>query len=138
MQSAVDRISKAEACAALCLTATQLDELLGDPAEAMVREQMLSVRHLLALKLAHWLLPLVHQEVAIKIGVTAGHGAQVGGTRLLVVAFPAWEKDPQAFWRDHDASFAMIVPAVIAPADAWLTALAELVADHRREATRPN
>ena len=80
-------VSIAEACALLNMTVEELRGLMCGPDNPDLAER-LTIRHLLAAKIAMSLLPMANLATAVQTGITAGHGAKAGGGRLLVIAYP--------------------------------------------------
>ena len=136
MRESVESVSVSEACYLLGATEEELRRLMCGRPEYPDLPPRLTVRHLLAGRVAMALAPIVPLDLAIRAGVTAATYAEVGGGRVMIIA--ETEGEMQAFWRPAHADNASIMPFICAPADDWLTALSELVADHRRVAARPN
>ena len=137
MRESVETVSISEACVLLNSNEEQLRYLMCGPEHPDLPSR-LTVRHLLAGRMTMALVPMVRLDLAVKAGITAAHYAEVGGGRVLIIADRGGEAGIEAYWRDAHADNAAIMPFICAPADDWLTALSELVADHRRVAARPN
>ena len=124
----------AEACALLNVDEPDLKRVMFGPEDRAPTH--VTLRQILAARIAFELASVLSIELATKVGVTAGTDAREGGGRLLVVTLA--DAEPRALWREADAGFNISKPALLVPADAWLAGVAAQLAEHRASAARPN
>jgi hypothetical protein len=131
-----ERVSLAEACALLEMSAEDVAELIGGPDDPAAVHR-LTIRHVLAAQVASSLRPLVTERVAIEAGITAGRDAQLKADRMLVVAVNR-HGELGACWREAASDWHVHRPFIGVPADLWLGALTIGLEQHRRAAATPN
>jgi hypothetical protein len=131
-----DRVSLTEAASILEMTHEQFADFLREPDDPRAIFDM-TLRHVLAVKVADALLPLVGRDIAIRTGVSAGREAQLDSHRLLVIALDRHGL-PGACWREADADWRVMRPFLAVPGDLWFRALRIGLDEHRAAAPRLN